>query len=746
MATDVTKGKIVFDDPHQAGPAEAETMRVRNVAGAWRWALIAATAVTIFLCINQQFGLRFFIGYTQLNTEYFYLLILLMLPFIFVIFPGSPKASLTRVAWYDVVMFVGTAIASLYFMLNIRKAAELGWEFGEPPQTIVWAGYFMWAVLMEALRRTGGWSLLLSVLPFTFYPMIAGQSWLGPLKGTQSSLDQTTAYHMLSAESLLGIPIQAFADTVIGFLVFGTALMVTGAGKFFINFAFALCGTLRGGAAKVCIVASGLLGMMSGSIVSNVLTAGTMTIPTMKRTGFTPSYAGAIEACASTGAVLSPPLLGATAFVMAQFMGTTYAEVALAATIPTLLFYVGLYFQVDSYAARRNLKGLDPRELPGVWESLKDGWYYAFVVVVLVVMLLYFKRESHAPFYATAILLVLNQWTQPGKWTTANTLNLVAAIAISLVFALIGENYAKAMAAMPENKLDAWMNAILLPALSGMMILVVLNEIWGGKKWGLKHYINFLEINGRTFVELAGILAGCGLLIGAFSLTGVIASLANDLLAIAGSNALLLLVMCAVTSMILGLGLTTTACYIFLAILVGPALEKLGLNKMAVHMFIFYWGMLSSITPPVAIASFAAAGIAGAPAMKTGWESMWVGSIIYFIPFFFVLNPALVLQGAGPNDAIPWLEAIYLTITACIGIVFICGGIQGYQAGVGDLRSTGMMEWPLRVLLAIGGLVLATPGGGIMPISNATMELLGIAILAPTLLLAFILVRRAKPA
>ena len=167
----------------------------------------------------------------------------------------------------------------------------------------------------------------------------------------------------------------------------------------------------------------------------------------------------------------------------------------------------------------------------------------------------------------------------------------------------------------------------------------------------------------------------------------MIASLANDLLAIAGSNALLLLAMCAVTSLILGLGLTTTACYIFLAILVGPALEKVGLNKMAVHMFIFYWGMLSSITPPVAIASFAAAGIAGAPAMKTGWESMWVGSIIYFLPFFFVANPALVLQAAVPGGPVPYFEALYLMVTAMIGTLFICGGIQGYQAGVGDLRA-----------------------------------------------------------
>ncbi|ODT16848.1 MAG: C4-dicarboxylate ABC transporter [Kaistia sp. SCN 65-12] len=736
--------RVVFDDPHQTGPAEAETMRVRPLAGIWRWALIVLTAVTIFLCINQQFALRFFVGFTPLNTEYFYLLIFCMLPFTFVIFPGSSRASINRIAWYDVVLFLGTAAASIYLMLNIRKAAELGWEFGDPPQPILWAGLFMWIVLMEALRRTGGWSLLLCVFPFTIYPLFAGAGWLGPLKGNQSTLDQTIAYHVLSTESLLGIPIQAFADVVIGFLVFGTALMMTGAGKFFINLSFALCGTFRGGAAKVCIFASGLLGMMSGSIVSNVLTAGTMTIPTMKKTGFSPSYSGAIEACASTGAVLAPPVMGATAFVMAQFMGTTYAEVALAAIIPALLYYVGLFMQVDSYAARHGLKGLERRELPSAWVAFKEGWYYAFVIVLLIVMLLYFKRESHAPFYATALLLVLNQWAQPGKWKMVNTLNIAIAVLVAAIMTVRGENYGKALEASDAGAFDAWTNAILLPALGGMMLLVVLNELWGEKRWGLRKYIGFLEANGRTFVELVGILAGCGLLIGAFSLTGVIASLANDLLTIAGSNVLLLLVMCAVTSLILGLGLTTTACYIFLAILVGPALEKLGLNKMAVHMFIFYWGMLSSITPPVAIASFAAAGIAGAPAMKTGWESMWVGSIIYFIPFFFVANPALVLQ-PGDGGGIPYLEATYLVVTSLAGIVFICGGIQGYQAGIGDLRRAGVLEWPLRVLLVVGGLVLAAPGGGIMPFSNAQMELLAAALLVPTVLVALLMVRRNRP-
>jgi TRAP transporter 4TM/12TM fusion protein len=668
--------KVVFDDPHSGvgGLQEAEVTRVRTLRGGWRWALVVATAATILLCINQQFTLRFFVDFTQLNTEYFYLLIALMLPFTFLIFPGSEHAPLDRIPWYDIVLFVVTFASAIWLMANIRKAAQFGWEYAGAPTSVIAGGLVMWAVLLEALRRTGGWSLLLSVLPFTVYPLFAEASWLGPFRGSQSTLDQATAYHVLSGESLLGIPIQAFADTVIGFLVFGTALMMTGAGKFFINIAFALCGTFRGGAAKVCIFASGLLGMMSGSIISNVLTAGTMTIPVMKKSGFRASYAAAIEACASTGAVLAPPVMGATAFVIAQFLNIGYAEVAVAAIIPAALYYFGLFMQVDAYAARHGLEGIPRSELPRIWDTIKEGWYYIFVIALLVIMLLHFKRESHAPFYATALLLVLNQlFSRDTRWTMTTL-------------------------------------------------------------------TKFLEVNGRTFVELVGILAGCGLLIGAFSMTGVVSSLANDLLRIAGDNAFLLLAMCAFTSLVLGLGLTTTACYIFLAILVAPALEKVGLNRMAVHMFIFYWGMLSSITPPVAIASFAAAGIAGSPAMRTGWESMWVGSIIYFIPFFFVLNPALVLQGGAP-----YLEALGLTSMIAVGTLFICGGIQGYQAFVGDLRQTGALEWPLRILLIVGGFIIATPGGGIVPLSQTQVMMLGAAILAPCVLVATALIRRNPP-
>src|SRR5690606_32726745 len=201
--------------------------------------------------------------------------------------------------WYDIVLALAPAAAAAYLMASVRQAAALGWELGGAPTLVNAAGLVMWGALLEGLRRAGGWSLRLTVLPFTVYPLFAESAWLGPLRGNQSTLEQAIAYHTLSAESLLGIPMRAFAEIVIGFLLFGTALLTTGAGKFFLNLAFALCGTFRGGAAKVSIFASGLLGMMSGSVVSNVLTSGTMTIPTMKRTGFKPANAAAVEACAS---------------------------------------------------------------------------------------------------------------------------------------------------------------------------------------------------------------------------------------------------------------------------------------------------------------------------------------------------------------------------------------------------------------------------------------------------------------
>ncbi|MGL6249827.1 MAG: TRAP transporter permease, partial [Billgrantia desiderata] len=334
-----------------------------------------------------------------------------------------------------------------------------------------------------------------------------------------------------------------------------------------------------GGPAKVSIFSSGLMGSMSGSVISNVLTTGVLSIPAMRRIGMGRSFSGGVEACASTGGVLMPPVMGATAFVMAMFLDVPYAAVALAAVIPSILYFLGLFIQIDAYAARHDIKGLPAAELPSLVQTLKQGWYFIFVFALLVWMLLVMQREAVAPFYATALLLLLNQCSRRNRWGWRE----------------LGESLSSA---------------------------------------------------AKLFAELVAILAGVGMLVGALSMTGLSGTIANDFIHIAGGSMPLLLIMGALTSFVLGIGMTVTAAYIFLAVALAPALiQGGGLDPMAVHMFILYWGMLSFITPPVALGAFAAATVAGARPMATGLQAMRLGSVIYFIPFLFVLNPALIMQG-----------------------------------------------------------------------------------------------------
>ncbi len=635
----------------------------RKLPPAWRWLVLCWAVLTLLLCFNQQFTLRFLVGFTMLDTEYYWALIATLIPLAFVVYPARRGRNLDRVPLLDVGLFAIATGLALLMVATARESAAAGWEYSAStaaPGGIVAAAVLLWLLVLEALRRAGGTALFLIMAVFSLYPIFASGV-PAPLTSPSVSWLDTAAFHIFSRESVLGVPMRAFAELVIGFLVFGTALQYTGAGAFFIDFAFTLCGRYRGGAAKVAIFSSGLLGSMSGSVISNVLTTGTMTIPAMKRTGFRPATAAAIEACASTGAVLAPPVMGATAFVMAEFLDLPYAQIALAATIPALLYFFALFMQIDCHAGRHAMVGLPPADLPRLGAVLREGWYFIFVIVLLVVLLLVMKRENWAPWLATALLLILNQ-------------------------------------------------------------------LFSKRRWGWADARAFLEANGRVFVELAAILAGVGLLVGAFSLTGLTGTLTTELLHVAGKSPLLLMLMGALTSFVLGMGMTITACYIFLAVLLAPSLVEVGLDPLAVHLFVMYWGMVSFITPPVALAAVAAASLAGAAPMRTGLEAMRIGAIIYFVPIFFVMNPEMVLR--GDLSLLP----LHL-VTAVIGIVLLCGGLQGYQPGVGDLRRAGPLHWPLRAALMLGGLLFAAPGGGLMPLSTAWMTAAAAAVSVPTILL-----------
>ncbi len=627
---------------------EVELSRYRKLGPVGRGMLIAAAIGSVFMSTYIIFGLGPILGlYVPIETQYFYAMLALLMPLPFVLYPMVP-AQRDEIPWFDWLLALTAFVIPVYFVVQSDPILNQGWEYNAPFEAKVMAFVF-WALVLEALRRAGGGTIFAICLIVSIYPIIAGYG-PGFLRGQAVSADVTAGFHVFGTESILGIPMNAFANLVVGFLVFGVALQMTGGGAFFLNLAFAMLGRHRGGPAKVAIFSSGLMGSMSGSVITNVLTTGVLTIPAMKRVGFRPAYAGGVEACASTGGVLMPPVMGATAFVMATFIEVPYSEIVIAAIIPSVLYYLGLFLQIDAYSARYGLKGLPVEELPRIGKVLREGWYYVAVFMMLMFMLLYLQREAQAPYYATALLLVINQFSPEHRW-----------------------NWAK--------------------------------------------FVNFMEAVGKLFAELAAILAGVGLIIGALTLTGKIGSLTYELVNLAGNNVLLLLVMGAFTSFILGIGMTVTAAYLFLAVTVGPALVGGGLDKVAVHLFLLYWGMVSFITPPVAIGAYAAASIAKSNPMKTGVEAMRLGSIIYFIPFFFVLNPALIGRGS-------LLEVVIVLSTALAGITLICAALQGYLWGIGRLDGN-LVAWPARGLLLLAGLVLALPGNAMIGFTH--VQLLEIA-------------------
>ena len=648
------------------GEMAVEELESRRLSPGWRAVFCGLTALACFMVLNQLFNWKLFVGLVLLESRHLYVLAGCFISIVFLAYPARKRAPMDRVPWYDALLFTLALGVNAFFFWNGERAVGEGWEYSAPALVVAVAGLY-WLLILEATRRTGGTVLFVVVLVFSLYPVVADRM-PGSIQGFPRPFTDTLVFHIISAESSFGIPMRAFAEIVVGFIVFGVALNYTGGGKFFNDIAFALVGGIRGGPAQVGILSSGLQGSISGSVISNVITSGVVTIPAMKRCGFTPAYAGAVEATSSTGAVLMPPVMGSTAFIMASFLGISYGEIALAATIPGLLFYFGLAVQVDAYAARQGIRGMRREELPSVKAALREGFLYILVFAVLIALMVWIEREAMAPVYATALLLAINQ-------------------------------------ILPRYRMS----------------------------WG--RFLEFVAACGRALAELVAILAGVGLIIGAFSMTGLAGTLANDLVFIAGNAPLVLLLMGAATSFVFGMGMTITACYIFLAIVLAPALVKAGFDPLAAHLFIMYWGMVSFITPPVALASFAAASLARVNAIKVGLESMRMGSVMYFIPFVFVLNPALILRGSV-------VDIVTEVVTCTIGVALIAATLQGYLIGVGDL-GRGVRGALLRLTLLVSGVALGMPGNGMLYFRHWQLVLIAAAFAVPTVLVA--VARRRDP-
>lgn len=696
----------------EAAEAQADLGRFRTISGVWRAVFLAFTALGVFLSVNQIFNLKLFLNVVILDNSYLYLLLGVFFSIVFLIFPATASSPRDRIPWYDYLLFSAVLAITIYYAWNGLRSLEEGWEYASP---FLPAGLaiVMWALIMEGARRTGGWAIFVIFGVLSFYPVYAEAPFMPAIfSGSEQDFLSTARYHLLSEESVLGIPMNVFGTLIIGFIIFGVTLQSTGGGKFFINLAFALLGGVRGGPAKVAIVASGLFGSLSGSVITNVLTTGSMTIPAMKRTGYPPRYAAGIEACASTGGVLMPPVMGATAFVMASFLDIPYIWVAIAAVVPSFLYFYGLFVQIDAYAARFGIEGLPKEELPSVRETLKDGWYYIFAFFLLIYLLVYLGREAQAPFYATVALLALSQF---GKLRANDPWLYIVGGSIIVFLGLV-----LASVHFPPEYVT------LIPV-SGAAAVLGISQIPGHIRIPFERVLGYIEANGRLLAELVGILAAVGLIIGGVMVTGMAGTFSGDLVRLAGGNIYLLLLLGALTSFILGIGMTVTAAYIFLAIVLAPALIELGLDKVAVHLFILYWGMVSFITPPVALGAFAAATLAGSSPMRTGLEAMRLGSIIYFLPFFFVLNPALVLN--GPIDQI-----LIEFGTAVLGVSLIASGLQGHLVLIGSLHNHAL-ALVTRLMLIVAGLLLAYPE----MISN----LVGLGLMVPAAILGKV---AAKPA
>jgi TRAP transporter 4TM/12TM fusion protein len=483
-------------------------------------------------------------------------------------------------------------------------------------------------LVFEATRRVMGW--IMPAIAGTFLAYAFAGPYLPSIIAHRGFGLPRVAYQMwFTMEGVLGSPLGVSATFVAVFVIFAAFLRKSGAGDFFMDIAMALFGRFRGGPAKVAIISSSLFGTFSGSAVANVVGTGTLTIPLMKRTGYQPHFAGAVEAVASTGGQIMPPVMGAAAFLMTEFIGMPYTKIAVAALVPALLYYFTVYVMVDLEAAKHNMVGLTKDQTPNFKEKMKDGWPF---LVPLAVMIYLLTESSSTPSLA---------------------------------------------------------------AFWSIVAVVVIAAIHPKYKFTWKDFYKCLESGGRGVIEVAAACAMAGVIIGVITLTGLGLKLSMLMITLAAGNLLVLLILTAIVCFILGMGVPTTAAYLIVASLVAPALIKMGIAPLAAHMFVFYYALVSMITPPVALAAYAAAGIAQCSPDKVGFTAVRLGVVALVVPFMFAYGPQLLLIGT-------WPEIIQSIITSIIGCVALSIAVHGWFQGQVPL-------W-LRGMFLVGGLGLIKPG------------------------------------
>lgn len=516
--------------------------------------------------------------------------------------PGRQMGPVLGRAWDLFLVAVGIGI-QIYTLYDIEALLE---REGELNTTDVYVGSAMILLVFEATRRAVGVPMVLVTLFFVAHALYANH-FFGFLYGPPTSFVKYVDIIFVRSEGIFGIPIFVASTYIVLFIIFGAILIRSGAGRFFVDLAIALTGHRTGGPAKASVVASALLGTVSGSAVANVVTTGAFTIPLMKRLGYRARFAGAVEACASSGGQITPPIMGAAAFIIAEFLHVSYFVVIVAAIVPTLLYFGTVYFMVDIEAEKEGIERIDKARLPRLVEVLKRGWHQLLTLCVLI--------------------------------------------------SLLGVGYTPMMAAF-------W----------AIITLVALSFVSPTTRMSPVDLFAALESGVRSAMPVSIACACAGILIGSIFVSGLGLKFTNSVIELSGGHLLTLLLLTGIAAIILGMGMTTTAVYITVAALIVPSLIEIGVVPIAAHLFAFYFGVVSTITPPVALASFAAAAIAKSPPMATAAESARIGVAKYLVPVVFVYNPALLLEG-------PVWVTLSSTLLAIAGLWGLSFALEGWCKG-----------------------------------------------------------------
>jgi TRAP transporter 4TM/12TM fusion protein len=584
----------------------------------YRLVFLIAVGFSCFHLYTAMFGM--FAAQLQRSIHLSFAFVL-----VFLLYPFRTRSASTRLKWSDYLFAVFAGFVGLYLTLNYTRIMEAGGDYTSVDYVIGACGTLL---TLEAARRVVGLPIVVIAGSFLLYSYL-GPYFPGFLSHRGYSIRRIVSHMYFTTEGILGIPLGVSATFIFLFILFGAFLEKTGIGKLFIDISNAVAGWASGGPAKVAVITSALEGTISGSSVANTVGSGSFTIPMMKRLGYRPEFAAAVEAAASTGGQIMPPIMGAAAFLMSEFIGVPYIEIAKAAAIPACLYFLGILIEVHFEAKRCGLRGMSRDELPRFFAVLKQRGH----LFVPLIAIIYVLTEGFTPTFA---------------------------------------------------------------ALVGLGLSVLAGLLRKETRMSIPDIIRALEAGARGALGVAIACATAGIIVGVVTLTGLGLKMANGLVDLAGGHLLLTLFFTMITSLILGMGAPTTANYVITSTIAAPALVMLGIPLLAAHLFVFYFGIIADITPPVALAAYAASGIAKSDPFQTGVTASKLAIGAFIVPYIFVYNPAMVLIGTTPFNLAQNL------ITACGGMVGVGAAMIGF--------CFAPMSWLERIWFAVAGLMLIDPG------------------------------------